>query len=207
MWLYRIINWLVKIIFFRLLYPRKIYGKENMPSSGPVLIACNHMRFHDIFNVATCFKRRVRFMAKRELIEMPFWGKLMTCYGAFPVDREHIDPGAIRLAIKILQAGGVVCIFPQGTRVHEQALGPLKGGVAYIAGKTGCTVLPMYINNSEKLFRRTYTIVGKPFRFEPAEKMNSDYIDQATALLRTRMLELCIYDHKTGAMGKWHEEK
>lgn len=207
MWLYRIINFLGRWLFFGLLYPRTVYGRENMPKDGPVLIVCNHMRFHDVFNVASCFKRHVTFMAKRELIDMPLWGKLMALYGAFPVDRGNNDTQAIRTSIKVISEGKVLCIFPEGTRAHGEKLAPLKGGVAYVAGKTDCTVLPVYMNNPEKLFRRSYTIIGKPFKFEKPGRVDSAFIDAATQTLREKLLELCIYDPVTGKMEKWHEEK
>lgn len=188
--LYKVANFIGRMLFFGV-YPRTVTGQEQMPSEGPVIVVCNHKYFFDLFNLATIFNRRLVFMAKKEIFEMKWLAFLAKRYGAFPVDREGNDMGAIRTAIGILKAGGVLAIFPEGTRSHGITLGELKQGVALIAQKTGAKILPVYINHSDRIFSRMFVRVGAPFELESGRRVDSAYLAESMAIIRAKMLELC----------------
>jgi 1-acyl-sn-glycerol-3-phosphate acyltransferase len=199
LWLYRLINFLARVVFFSL-NPRTVTGKENMPESGGVLIVCNHLRFHDVFNIASCFKRRVTFMAKKELYDNSFWGYLFRQYGSFPVDREGSSMSAIRESMQRLKKGEVLVVFPEGTRSRGDDMGEFKEGAVLLAAKTDAHILPMYINAKGKLFTRIHVKIGQAFKL-PAGKIDSQYLDENNKLIRDKVLALRIYDYVPGNKG------
>ena len=193
LWLYRFINWLARVLFFSFT-PRKVTGSENMPESGGVVIVCNHLRFTDVFNVASCFRRRLTFMAKKELYNNKLFGYLFLKYGSFPVDRDGPGIAAIRESLTRLKNGEVLVIFPEGTRSRGQGMGEFKEGAVMLAAKSGAKVLPMYINSREKLFTRIHVNIGEAFSLPETKRVDSAYLSQNTKIIRDKVLELRIYD-------------
>lgn len=124
----------------------KVYGRGNIPSSGRLILAGNHATNLDPFVMARAVPagRRVQFMTKKELFANPLYAYLIRNGGSFPVDRTKNDVGAIRTALRILQAGGVLGIFPQGTRGGAT----LQDGAALLALKGKAPVLPVHISRS-----------------------------------------------------------
>ena len=193
LWLYRFVNRLAMILFFTLT-PRKVVGSENMPESGGVVVVCNHLRFTDVFNVASCFRRRLTYMAKKELYKNKFFGYIFLKYGSFPVDREGSGFAAIRESLTRLKNGEALVIFPEGTRSRGQGMGEFKEGAVMLAAKAGVPVLPMYINSREKLFTRILVNIGKPLILPEVKKLSAEYLSQNTQMIRDKVLELRIYD-------------
>ena len=93
-------------------------GREHIPTEGPLIVAPNHKNFLDAFFVGLATRRKVRFMAKIELFKGPL-GWLFLHLGAFPVRRGEADAAALATARRILADGGLVVIFPEGTRVEQ----------------------------------------------------------------------------------------
>ena len=114
---YRFIRALATLIL-RGWFRFRVLGREHIPDAGPVIIAPNHKNFLDPFFVGIATRRRVQYMAKAELIE-GVGGGLLVRLGAFPVRRGEADATALDTARAILAAGGVVVLFPEGTRVEE----------------------------------------------------------------------------------------
>ncbi len=142
----------VAIPYMKLVYALKIEGAENIPETGPVIIAPNHKSFWDAFFVAAATKRPIRFMGKNELFEGR-GGKLLIRLGAFPVRRGASDAEAIETARQILRDGGLLALFPEGTRVRDPTiLGKPHKGAARLALETGATIVPCAITGTDKLF-------------------------------------------------------
>jgi len=127
-----------------------VTGSENIPSSGPVILAPNHRAHIDPPYIALITKRQVCFMAKRELFRGPL-GWLMRKCGSFPVVRGAPDRAALRHAIELLKAGKVVVIFPEGTRSENGRLKAAEKGFSLIAKQTGATIVPVAIEGTEKM--------------------------------------------------------
>ena len=125
----------------------RVEGMENLPSGGAVLVA-NHQSAVDIPMLLSAFPRPVRFLAKRELGEIPLLGKAMTAAGNLFIDRE--DPrDAVRMLREAgarLQDGGLVVVFPEGTRSGDGSIGEFRAGAFYLAQKSGAPVVPVYID-------------------------------------------------------------
>ncbi len=117
-----------------------------------MIVAPNHKSFWDAFFVAAATKRPIRFMGKNELFEGR-GGRMLIRLGAFPVRRGSSDAEAIETARQILLDGGLLALFPEGTRVRDPTiLGTPHKGAARLAIETGATIVPCAITGTEKLF-------------------------------------------------------
>jgi len=125
----------------------RVEGMENLPSGGAVLVA-NHQSIVDIPMLLSAFPRPVRFLAKRELGEIPLFGKAMAAAGNLFIDRE--DPrDAVRMLREAgmrLRDGRLVVVFPEGTRSGDGSIGEFRPGAFYLAQKSGAPVVPVYLD-------------------------------------------------------------
>lgn len=120
----------------------RLYGRENIPRSGRLILAGNHSTTLDPFLASLGTSRIVHYMAKKELFQNKLYAWLMTEGGTFAVDRSSkADIGAIRKALEVLGGEGVLGIFPQGTRGGAEVL----DGVSYLALKGKAPIVPMCI--------------------------------------------------------------
>jgi 1-acyl-sn-glycerol-3-phosphate acyltransferase len=153
----------------RFLFCVKVVGADNLPASGPVILCSNHRSNYDPVLFGISIKRQLRYMAKAELFKFPLLGWLFKGLGAFPVSRGAHDMDAIKTAIKILKSGGVLAMFPEGTRSRKDGeMLPFKSGVALLANRTGATVVPAVIicKGKGRMFKRHLIKIGKPILAE-----------------------------------------
>jgi len=151
-WLYTLVRGIVSPLF-RLYFRMHISGAEHIPAEGPAIVAPNHKSFWDSFFIGVCTRRHLRFMAKTELIEARY-GKLLVRLGAFPVRRGQADEDALETARVILGQGGLLALFPEGTRVRDpDNLGHPRRGAGRLALETGAPLVPCAITGTEKIFR------------------------------------------------------
>ena len=164
---------IIKPFFLRL----RIEGDENLPAAGGCIVACNHTLGPDYVILGYASPRQVYFMAKVELFKIhPWLTALLHGAGAFPVRRGERDSDALEQAQRMVDAGYVVGMFPEGTRSRTGALQRGRSGVARIALAANAPVVPVVVINSEpvlpgvlKLRRRPLVTVrfGAPV-FPPA---------------------------------------
>jgi 1-acyl-sn-glycerol-3-phosphate acyltransferase len=141
------------IVVLQLWFRVRVSGAENIPSDGPAIVAPNHKNFLDAFFVGIATRRHVRYMAKVELFKGPL-GWLFLRLGAFPVRRGEADAEALQTARSILVDGGLVVVFPEGTRVDApDALGSPHHGAARLALETGAPIIPAAITGTSHLWR------------------------------------------------------
>lgn len=154
---YRFVVWAMNLPVTLSGMTLEVHGTEHVPPAGtPLVVAANHVSALDPFLVAKALPvgRQLQFMAKKELF-VPIIGWIIRTGGSFPVDREGADVGAIKTAVRILQAGGTLGIFPQGHRGGEE----MHGGVALIAAKGRAPIVPVGIR---KAGRRWIVRFGPP---------------------------------------------
>ena len=132
----------------RLLFRVEGRGREHVPRRGPALLVSNHCSHLDSPLVGGASPRPLSFLAKAELFEIPLFGGLIRRLNARPVRREGADPAALRTALRVLQDGGVLLIFPEGTRGEEGVIRPAKPGAGMLAVLSGAPVVPVYISGS-----------------------------------------------------------
>jgi 1-acyl-sn-glycerol-3-phosphate acyltransferase len=141
---------LILVPVLRLAFGMRVTGKENVPSTGPAIIAPNHKSFWDAFFIAAVLRRNVRFMGKAELFT-GWRGRFFIALGAFPVRRGASDPEAIETARTVLEQGDVLALFPEGTRVRDPgSLGTPRRGAARLALETGAPLIPTAMTGTER---------------------------------------------------------
>ena len=164
------------------LFDLKVYGIENVPQTGGVLLAANHQSYLDPVLVAVRLQRPVSFMAKSELFENPFFGWFIRSLHAYPVRQGEGDIGAIRQAIQRLNGGYALNVYPEGHRTEDGSIRPLEKGIALILRKVDVPVVPVAIhgsfqawNKGSKLFHphSIHVMYGKPLYLKdlPAKKV------------------------------------
>jgi 1-acyl-sn-glycerol-3-phosphate acyltransferase len=162
--------------FLRLYFRMRISGAENIPDQGAAIIAPNHKSFFDSFFIALATRRHLRYMGKTELFEGRR-GRFLVRLGAFPVRRGEADQDALDTARTILEQGGLLALFPEGTRVRDpEKLGTPKRGVARLALETGAPMIPTAITGTDHLWlgpiakpKRVQVAFSKPVTVEQFE--------------------------------------
>jgi 1-acyl-sn-glycerol-3-phosphate acyltransferase len=164
------------VAFMRVYFRLHVEGAEHIPASGPAIVAPNHKSFWDAFFVGAATRRHVRFMGKAELFQGRL-GRLFVRLGAFPVKRGESDADALETARTILGQGGLLALFPEGTRVRDpETLGSPRRGAGRLAIETGAPLVPAAITGTEKLFlgplpkpRRVQVSFGDPISVSALE--------------------------------------
>lgn len=167
-----------KVLFFV-----RIEGREQIPKDRNCVLMGNHQCLLDPLMLALCVPdREIHFMGKKELFENPFLGWLFRKVHGFPVDRGNIDMGAIRTAMNVLKNGDTLGIFPEGTRSRSGHMLPLLGGASMLALRSGCDVIPIYIDGNYRPFRRMVVRVGRPIETADlrAGRVNKETCDVLT---------------------------
>ncbi len=152
---------------FKWYYHPTIIGKENIPKEGPILIVGNHKHLYDQCLAIISTKRLIHYMAKKEYFDGKFaW--FFKLVGCIPVDRSKKDPHATEEALKVLNNGWALGLFPEGTRNKtKEFLLPFKFGAVSMAKKTNATIVPFGITGDYKFRSKNLTIrFGKPYKTE-----------------------------------------
>ena len=177
----------IAVVIMRTLWRVEGRGMHHVPASGPVLIVSNHSSVLDPPFVGGMAPRQLTFLAKAELFAVPGFGRLIHGLNARPVRREGADAAALRAALRVLEHGGALLVFPEGTRGEEGTLRPAKPGAALLAVRSGAPVVPVYVRGSGRAWPRgrrlprpakVVVTFGPPLRFErPAEADKKEYYD------------------------------
>lgn len=183
--LYRLLRPILTM-FFIIIFRPKIIGKENIPSSGKIVLAGNHMCILDPILVLCCTKRIIHFLAKIELIKGPF-GFIFKNLGIIPVDRKIKDKSVMPAANKILENNGVIGIFPEGTinRTDDVTM-RFKTGAVRLANENKCKIVPFAITSKYRLFgNRVCIYFDKPYSV-------SDNVIKENEILRDKISKMII---------------
>lgn len=146
---YHLSRWIART-FFAL----SVEGVEHVPANGPVILAPNHVSYLDPVVVGIAVRRRVHFMAKKELFRNRLFGWLLRHLQTYPVARERVDPSTLKRTLSLLAAGQVVLMFPEGTRGDGRTLGQAKVGIAMIAARARVPVVPVFHWGAEQILPR-----------------------------------------------------
>ncbi|MBI2490550.1 MAG: (d)CMP kinase [Candidatus Rokubacteria bacterium] len=159
----------------------RLEGRDtpHVPAAGPVLFVANHSSFLDPPAIGSCAPRQLHFLAKEALFAIPLFGRIIRAVNARPVRRGGADPAALRAGLRVLEDGGALLVFPEGSRGTEGVLRPPKPGAAMLAVMTGAPVVPVYVSGTGRawpmgrLLPRPGKVVvafGPPLRFAAAAR-------------------------------------
>ncbi len=136
---------LLFVVFFRL----RVFGRDNVPLEGPVILASNHQSFLDPPLVGVGINRPVHYMARKSLfVRFAPFARLIRSLNAFPVERSREDQRAVRETLRKIASGAAVLVFPEGTRTYTGEVGDLKPGIFRVAVRTGAPVVPVAIEGA-----------------------------------------------------------
>jgi 1-acyl-sn-glycerol-3-phosphate acyltransferase len=174
---YRILRAVV-LSLCKVLFRVRVIGREHVPRKGVYIVAPSHRSILDTPFTAYITRRRIRFMAKKELFSTSIGRVAFRMLGAISVDRGATDRAALRACQEALEAGEPVCVFPEGTRNAGPILGQLHDGVAYLALKLGVPIVPVGIGGSEEILasgkllpriRKVAVVIGRPIEAPPRD--------------------------------------
>ena len=158
--------------FLMILFRPKVKGLRNVPGTGPVIIASNHLSFSDSIFMPLVVPRKVTFLAKSEYFTSPGPKGLLKkltfiALGQVPVDRSggRRSEAALITGLKILGEGKCLGIYPEGTRSPDGRLYKGRTGIARLAIESGAAIIPVAMFNTEKI-QPTGTVVPKVMRVE-----------------------------------------
>lgn len=160
---------------FGTIWRMRVYGTENVPKNGPLIVACNHVSYFDPPVLGTTCPRRIQYMAKEQLFHIPVLGPAIRAVGAYPVDREGSATAAIKRSVEVLRAGGVIGIFPEGTR-NLTGTTEARGGVALLASLGKAPVVPARLvgTGNAKRFEQFRVYFGHPLTLPPGRKASRE---------------------------------
>jgi len=143
-----------------------VEGKENMPKDDKVCLICNHQSLLDILVIMGYSGKTPGFVAKKELLFAPmlnFWMLIVHCVF---IDRKSIRKSvrAIDRAVRAIQRGNPMIIFPEGTRAEIGTIGEFKAGSLKLATRSNATIVPITLVNTASLFEETRRLRGDTVR-------------------------------------------
>jgi 1-acyl-sn-glycerol-3-phosphate acyltransferase len=188
--LYWFLKWIALGPWLKLVFRPHVEGAENVPASGPAILASNHLSYADWLFMPLTLPRRVTFVAKAEYFTTPgikgwFQKKFFSGAGQVPIDRSGANAaeGALASARHILGEGELFGIYPEGTRSHDGRLYRGKTGVARLALETGVPVIPVAVLGTDVVappgkkfgtFTRPGVRFGTPLDFSRYEGLEND---------------------------------
>jgi len=216
---YRLVR-VVAVLLLWLFYRRiETIHAERIPATGPVVIAANHHNaLVDAMLIVASVPRRITPLAKAPLFRHPLIGPFLRLVGAVRVHRrvDGADPrenaAMFAAAVAALRAGGALLIFPEGTRSRDGSLQKPRDGLAMLALRTGATIVPIGVSDTDKVWPRDrkprpwpgghVTVrIGTPFRVSdeiPADLDRKTAKSRATDVIMRRIAAL-LPDRQRGA--------
>ncbi len=197
-----VLSWMIRQIGFRFLVKVEgVEGLEYFPSHGPAIAIYNHIAFVDPVVILGVVPRHAVPLAKKEVFDYPGIGIFPRLWNVINVNRQGVDRRALRRSIRVLEAGEVILLAPEGTRNPSMQRG--KEGVAYLAQRSGAPIVPVAIYGSKgfpsmRLSRwrqpGVRVTIGRSFRFRAPEDGGRDILRQMTDEAMYRLAALLPED-------------
>jgi 1-acyl-sn-glycerol-3-phosphate acyltransferase len=181
----------------KIMFRPTVTGADNIPLTGPVIIAPIHRSNVDFAFSLFISPRKIFFMAKEGVFHPAIFGALLIRLGAFPVNRNGTDRESMRLAEGVLKRGEALALFPEGTRRSGTSVEALHDGVVFMAARSGAKIVPVGIAGSERAmpvgaklprFAKIQIVVGKPIDSPASDgRVSRSQITEKTEELRQEL--------------------
>jgi 1-acyl-sn-glycerol-3-phosphate acyltransferase len=206
MWVYRSVRRTIMTVLYPYFRVRR-RGREHLDIGGPVIVAPVHRSNLDTPLLSGMSRRRLRALSKESLFTNRYFGAFLSALGAFPVRRGVADREAMREAVRMLEAGEQVVVFPEGTRQTGPRVETVFDGVSYLASRTGAAVVPVGIAGTEAAMTtgtrlprpvRVAMVAGPPIR-PPAGRMSRPQMSRFSETVRERLQ--AVFDEAQALAG------
>jgi len=187
-------------VVFSALYNVRVFGRENIPIDGGMLLLSNHQSFLDPMLCGLSLPREMDYMARDSLFHNRWFGRYIRSVNAFPVHRGKADTRAIKEIIRRLKAGRAVMMFPEATRTEDGRIRTIKSGFELIARRSGATTVPVVIDGAFEVWPRHQILpgmgrinvqIGQAITPEEAKELGRDkFVAEVNRRLRTMQNEL-----------------
>lgn len=154
---YRLLQRFLQLLAI-VVYRVRFSGRENIPTSGGVLVVSNHQSHLDPPLVGIGVPRRMNYLARKTLFRFKPFGWLLHSVDAIPIDRDGFGLGGIKESLKRLKHDEMVVVFPEGTRTRDGQIAPFRAGFATLAVRSNAAILPAAVDGAYQAFPR-----GKKF--------------------------------------------
>lgn len=169
-------------------------GVSNLPPSGGALLVSNHLSHIDVFALGLPLPRPLNYVARSTLFFPPL-GVFIHSVGGFPIQREGMGASGLKETLRRIRSGGIVALFPEGTRSRDGELAPLKSGIAVLAARAHVPIIPAAVAGTfeawprdRRLPRRHPICVDYGRTITPEEYAGASS-EALTELIRLRILE------------------
>lgn len=184
--------------FIKPFFPYQKHGHVDNFNDGAYIIVGNHLSVLDVIPAAMATDKPIHYMAKKELFEKGLSKWFTAKCECIPVNRDGNDVRAVMLSMKYLKSGGIVCVFPEGTRNKTSELFlPFRSGATALSIKTRTPIIPMIQVTKIKAFKKQHILYGEPFEFSEYydKKLTPEDIAACDEILRQK-LENMYYELK-----------
>jgi len=144
---------LISFFYFKAFHRFKVYGLDNIPSSGPFILASNHQSFFDPPALGCRLPRNLHYFARDSLFFWPL-GILIRNLNSIPVNRSTLDIKTLKLVLSVLNQGNPLLVFPEGTRSCNDQIQSGKKGIGLLLAKSGVPVVPAKVIGGYKVLGR-----------------------------------------------------
>lgn len=195
--LYYLFKYSVVNPMLRVYFQGRIYGAENVPQQGALVVVSNHASYFDPPILSCCLRRPVAFMAKEELFHIPILKQGIQLYGAYPVSRGSADRSAIRAALNCLENGWATGVYLEGSRTPDGKIIDPKRGAALLAAKAQAPLLPVSLWGTQKILNKGSALprsvpitvrIGKPIA--PPSSTNREELQAVTQKCAAEIMAL-----------------
>ena len=188
-----------------LLVRMEVVGRDNLPQSGPYILATNHISVFDTPVLLVVCPHTIRAFAAAKHRRNPFYAPILVMGGSIWVRRGEVDRKALREALAALRRGDVLGMAPEGTRAREvYALQRGKSGAAYLATRADVPIVPVGLTGTERIkdnFPRlkrsaVRVVIGEAFRLPESGRVRGARLDEYTDLIMRRIAQLLPEEYR-----------
>lgn len=186
------IAWLFARLFHYTYFHGRHFHADRVPLTGGVILAANHASVLDPPVIGGGFNRIVNYLARRTLMDIPVFGALLRQLSVVPVDRDGSGGAGLKAILNRLMEGGIILLFPEGTRTTDGKMQPARSGIGLTVIKSTAPVVPVRVNGTFLALsrymkfprpRRVTVIYGEPMLFEKLR-------DEAKTCSKDRLKEI-----------------